>query len=278
MHKQNHAIPILEYHDVTASPITHGPWTVSLNDFNDQMSYLNHNFQVIPLRTLLNIIRQGKPVPENTVAITFDDGYRSNYKLAFPTLQEYRMPATIFIVVKYTEAGKVGNSPALTWSNLKTMISSGLVDIESHTYNLHRLLPSGKEGKMEPAVIAHISTKKGIETQQQHDRRIATDLAKSRQILATRLGTKSDILCWPFGIYSHHEIAVAKKAGFIYMIGKVGYSNPQTNTDEIRRVVVPGGMPLKDFIELVHPRSLTYSQAILNELQRIKMHIFHLIH
>ena len=43
-------------------------------------------------------VLRGEPLPEKPVVITFDDGYRSNYTLAYPILQKYSMKATIFAV------------------------------------------------------------------------------------------------------------------------------------------------------------------------------------
>jgi biofilm PGA synthesis lipoprotein PgaB len=247
--------------------------TVSLNDFNDQMSYLNHNYRVLPLKNLLIDINESKPIPQNAVAVTFDDGYRSNYLLAFPVLIKYRIPATVFTIVKYIDAGTVGGYPALKWSDLKAMVSSGLVDVESHTYDLHHELPSGREGKMEPAVLARIVNHNVIETSKQQDLRIEADLLKSRQIIAEKVGARSDILCWPFGIYDNHDVSLANKAGFVYMIGKLGYCYPDNRTDDVGRVVVPGGMNLHGFINLTDPRNLTYPQAMGMELLRIRYHL-----
>lgn len=43
-------------------------------------------------------VLRGAPLPEKPVVITFDDGYESNYTLAYPILQKYGMKATIFAI------------------------------------------------------------------------------------------------------------------------------------------------------------------------------------
>ena len=53
MYKQNNTITIFEYHNIDKFG-NHGPWTVSVDDFKAQMFYLSHNYQVIPLRSLLD--------------------------------------------------------------------------------------------------------------------------------------------------------------------------------------------------------------------------------
>jgi len=272
MDRQNHLIPILEYHNLTAEPVTFSRWTVNANDFDDQMSYLNRNCHVVPLKTLLEQIDQGKPIPEHTVAVTFDDGYQSNYLLAYPILEKYQIPATMFVVGKYTENGSVDGCKAMTWTDLKTMALSGLVDIESHTYDLHGTLPDST-GIPAPAVLAHILNDVGTETEEEYDQRIESDLRQSRQYIKSKLGTNADILSWPFGAYNNRTIALAKKAGFVYIVGPNGYCSPTSDIEDINRVQVLGGMGIQEFESLVFPKKVTYFQAFGLKIEQIKFQL-----
>lgn len=65
---------------------------------NQQLAYLTRHYEVIPLRTLVDCFERGQPVPRRSVVLTFDDGFRDNLTDAFPLLQRYRVPATIFVV------------------------------------------------------------------------------------------------------------------------------------------------------------------------------------
>lgn len=62
------------------------------------------------------------------VILTFDDGYEDNYIELFPLLKKYHMKATIFVVSSY-----VGTKGYLSEGQLKEMVGSGLVSIQSHT-------------------------------------------------------------------------------------------------------------------------------------------------
>jgi len=42
-----------------------------------------------------------------SVAITFDDGHANNLHLAYPMLQKYQLPATIFLSSAYVESGEM---------------------------------------------------------------------------------------------------------------------------------------------------------------------------
>jgi len=65
---------------------------------DQQLAYLTSHYEVISLRNLVDCLSRKSPVPERSVVLTFDDGFRDNYTNAFPLLQKYRVPATIFAV------------------------------------------------------------------------------------------------------------------------------------------------------------------------------------
>ncbi len=63
------------------------------------------------------------------------------YKLAYPILEKYRVPAINFIIVSMV--GKVGAFPHLTWNEMKEMLKSNLIYFGSHTYDSHHLVRTG---------------------------------------------------------------------------------------------------------------------------------------
>lgn len=69
------------------------------NTFPLYVNYLRKNCNIISLDDYMEIRRNNANIPENTVAITFDDGYMDNYTTAYPILKEYKIPATIFLTV-----------------------------------------------------------------------------------------------------------------------------------------------------------------------------------
>ncbi len=74
--------------------------------FEAQMSYLKERFRLLSLEE----VRRGLQDPAAVdfgVAVTFDDGYRSVYANAFPILQKYQIPATVFLTVDSIETGQV---------------------------------------------------------------------------------------------------------------------------------------------------------------------------
>lgn len=76
---------------------------VSIERFRQQLNYLKKYYRVISLTELVACYRRGSQPPDHSVVITFDDGYRSNYTLAYPLLRELGLPATIFLTTAFVD-------------------------------------------------------------------------------------------------------------------------------------------------------------------------------
>lgn len=109
----------------------------------------------------------GKPLPKRAVLITFDDGYANNYGIAFPLLKEFGAKAVISPVVGYVEWNA---DSFLSWDMCREMLASELVEIGSHTYNLHEEVSGVPRG---------IHRRNG-ESQQAYEERVFTDIETSK--------------------------------------------------------------------------------------------------
>lgn len=93
---------ILVYHRVlegdTGLP-DYSPYgmSVSAETFAGHLAYLKKNYEVIGMSELVALLEGGKGLRDNLCVITFDDGWRDNYQVAFPLLKENDLPATIFL-------------------------------------------------------------------------------------------------------------------------------------------------------------------------------------
>jgi peptidoglycan/xylan/chitin deacetylase (PgdA/CDA1 family) len=100
---------ILAYHGICQDRLAEEPWVpphfVTCSAFESQLDYLQRHYNVLSLHDAVNRLRDNK-LPERSVAITFDDGYANNLRLAYPLLRKYRMPATIFLITDHMESGE----------------------------------------------------------------------------------------------------------------------------------------------------------------------------
>ena len=76
---------------------------ISVEDFRRIVDWLRRHFPLVHLHDVIDSLAGGKPLPRNSVAITFDDGYESNYLLAYPLLRKHAIPATVFLTTRFLE-------------------------------------------------------------------------------------------------------------------------------------------------------------------------------
>jgi peptidoglycan/xylan/chitin deacetylase (PgdA/CDA1 family) len=96
---------ILCYHGIgeSGNPLGVAP---TRHLFEAQMRFLRENYRVVSLHEVCSELSSGAK-SEPGVAITFDDGYRSAYTVAFSILQKYRLPATVYLTLESVETGQV---------------------------------------------------------------------------------------------------------------------------------------------------------------------------
>lgn len=78
---------------------------ISTTVFEQQMRYLARHYKLVSMRKMMRHLEDGNP-RDLAVAVTFDDGYRDNYENAFPILQRYNIPATIFLTTGHLDSGE----------------------------------------------------------------------------------------------------------------------------------------------------------------------------
>lgn len=98
-HKRRHHALILTYHGVLShsSDSYVNRNCVSARMFEFQMRWLKQNYHILPLSQLVEALRGKKPLLPFSAAVTFDDGFRNNFTVAFPILVRYNIPATVFL-------------------------------------------------------------------------------------------------------------------------------------------------------------------------------------
>lgn len=79
--------------------------SASAERFHEQMRLLKRKFHPIALGEVLRRVEAGRAMPRHAVAVTFDDGYDDNYRIAFPILRELDVPATFFVSTGHVEDG-----------------------------------------------------------------------------------------------------------------------------------------------------------------------------
>lgn len=187
--RQNYVVPILMYHSINPNTKPENRVTVTPDTFERQMRFLKkHHYNVLPLESLVGLIKYKKKIPAKTVVITFDDGYKDNFVYAFPILKKYNLPATISIIVK--EVGRVQND-RLRWDEIKAMQSSGIITFASHALGPDPLFKMKSEGALRDEIF------------------------DSKHILEEQLGQKINIFSYPEGMFDAKIRGLVIEAGYL---------------------------------------------------------------
>ena len=128
---------ILMYHSI---PSEHElPWTDPRNClpadlFEQQMRFLSEHRYVVSIEELTQQLSTGEPLQSGTVAITFDDGYLNNLRVAAPILAKYSLPATLYLATEYVAQSE--NQWIDTLYSAFRARSQHHLSINHHTWNL----------------------------------------------------------------------------------------------------------------------------------------------
>lgn len=220
-------VPILCYHRFGTGS---SKMVVSPASFAAQLEWLaQHGYRVVRLSQLVGFLAGREALPPRSVVITFDDGYESVYRHAYPLLRKHGFPATLFV---YTDF--VGTGDGLSWSQLAEMAQSGLVDIQAHS-KTHRNLIERSPG----------------ETDDRYRQAVASELRAPRELLERRLSAarvQVRHFAYPFGdanevvldamTRQRYELGVTVNPG-----GNAFFAHPLM----LRRTMIFGDHDLEDF-------------------------------
>lgn len=139
-------VPILLYHHL-ADEVADDSTTVTPETFENHIrALLDAGFTSISFEQLIAYVEKGEELPEKPVIITLDDGYYSNYEIAFPILKKYDTKATIFIIgvsvgKNFYKETNLPMIPHFSYWEAREMAASGLISIQSHSYDMHQYQP-----------------------------------------------------------------------------------------------------------------------------------------
>lgn len=183
-------IAILMYHNLVNEGEALNSMTITSTKFEEDLKYLrDKGYSSVLPRELLE---PGFILPDKPVIISFDDGYRSNYEIAYPLLAKYGFKAEIAVISSCIDEAR---EFFCTWDMLREMHASGLIEIGSHTHDLHNRSTGGalsKDG------INGVQRKKG-ESDAEFEERVLKDIKLGFERITSELGEAPVTFAYPYG-------------------------------------------------------------------------------
>lgn len=201
-------LPVVMYHSVLKDPARHGKYVISPAEFESDLLYLKRQgYTTILMQDLIDYT-QGGALPEKPILITFDDGYYNNYFYAFEIAQRQQCKFVISPICKCTEDfSATGETNAyythVTWDHLTEMVDSGLVEVQNHSYNLHKS-NGGRLGVQ----------KLPGESETAYRSMLSADLEKAQSLFKEHLGKAPSTFVYPFGATSASTPEIVRELGF----------------------------------------------------------------
>ena len=205
-------LPVVMYHHVTESPEKAGKYIVTTEELEKDFVYLNeHGYKTVTVRDLIEYTESRRELPQKIIMITFDDGFKSVYKLALPLMEKYNIKAVIAPVGIVTEEYTINkntdiNYSYMTWQELEEMNENPLTEVQSHSYNMHKLSKDG-------TIRNGMAEKKG-ETKEEYKKSLTDDLMLMEKNLFEKSNVKPAAIAYPYGVYSKNTLEIIKELGY----------------------------------------------------------------
>lgn len=202
-------LPVVMYHQLTKNPAKSGKYVLTVESFEKDLQYLkSKGYQSVTVKQLIDYSEGKGDIPEKAILITFDDGQETLYEYAMPLLREYGFTAVGFVVGAladyYTEINDHNlNYSYLNWQQIKEMSDGNIVEIESHSFDLHKNT-GGRSG---------IKKKKG-ETFESYREFLCSDVSKMKTAMINNTGKNPTAFAFPFGSFSPESTEILKECGF----------------------------------------------------------------
>lgn len=204
------------YHNIQPKPsiITIPPET-----FTEQIEWLyQQGYKALGLSFLIDHIHNGKKIPENSIFLTFDDGYAGLHEYVFPTLLRYGFSSTIFLVSKYCgqnnewpgQLSNIPRMPLLNWDQIQEMDGQG-IEFGSHTASHPKLDELNAD-------------------------EIKEEIRSSKELIEVKLGHKINLFAYPYGRYNQNVKEIVKSEFLGACSTSIGLADSYSDPYEIERI------------------------------------------
>ena len=207
---------------------------VKPSQFEKQLIWLKkHGFQSYTMSELVKL----ESIPEKTVVITFDDGYKDNFTNAFPLLKKYNFKATIYVVLNrflqnwatdkdLNQASEELNSEnMLSNTQIKEMLNSNLIEIGSHTLDHVNLPKISEDEKLK-------------------------QIKESKEQIEKTFNINCNSFAYPFGFFDNESVKMVEACCYTNAVTTINgvFNKSKDSIFKIPRILISGRQGIFAFI------------------------------
>lgn len=251
---------ILNYHDILSAEDAQrslNKMDVGVEHLEQHLEWLKKNgYKIVSVQHIVDAAAGKGTLPDKAALLTFDDGYLSFYTRVFPLLKKHRYPATVALVGTWMDGNVTADEPGkplLNWEQVREMVKSGLVEVASHSYDLHKGINANPQANSQAAAVTRLYDDPMLvyETDEQYRERIHAALQKSAEFIFQHAGIRPRVMVWPYGEHNQIAIQASREAGMPMTMGLVDGLNTIADISALRRLIMVDNPDLKQFAEIV---------------------------
>lgn len=249
-------VPVLMYHSFTEEPGAVTSTAAYIGDFEDQIAALKAaGYQAVSHQDLIEYVYHGTALPEKPVVIAIDDGYQDNLDLAVPVLEREGFCATIAVIgcsVGKTTYKDTDSpiTPHFTLESAAPYVSSGVLDIQTHSYDMHQV----------PSLDGE-SCRRGVlrmegESEEDYVNALTADFLRSKEQIESALDVTCNVYTYPYGLCDTlsevvlHNLGIQVSVTTEHGVNVIVKGIPQS-LYQLKRINVEGGMTGGGLMEIL---------------------------
>ncbi|MDE2421550.1 MAG: poly-beta-1,6-N-acetyl-D-glucosamine N-deacetylase PgaB [Gammaproteobacteria bacterium] len=260
---------VLAFHDIREDVIPDAdrdPYAMSTARLAHFFDWIHeHHLHPVSLQQIIDAGNNRYQLPDNAVLLTFDDGPESNFSTLFPLLKSYRYPALLALETGWITGdvpnNAFGKEGFVTWSQLREMRDSGLVEFATHTHDLHKGILANPQGNLEPAALTRLYDSKtnSYESDAHYADRIKHDLALSSGLIEKNLKVKPRAVVWPYGAMNDQTREIANSVGLPF-----SFSLDDDRINDVQNM----SLPISRLLVFNNPTAVQLEQQMSNVIIR----------
>jgi len=260
---------VIAFHDIredVVPDVDRDPYAINTARLAHFFDWIReHHLNPVSLQQIIDAGQNRDKLPDNAVLLTFDDGPESNFSILFPLLKSYHYPALLALETGWI-TGEVPNNAFgkegfVSWSQLREMRDSGLVEFATHTHDLHKGILANPQGNLEPAALTRLYDPKtnSYESDAHYIDRVQRDLVLSSHLIEKNLGIRPRAVVWPYGAMNDQTRDIAKSVGL-----PISFSLDDDRINDVQNT----GLPISRLLAFNSPTAVQLEQQIGNVLTR----------